>query len=193
MKIIISGDPIPQPRLRHFVRGGKALCYDPVKKQKEEIKALFENIISRFDFPYEFPRNPRISFFFFCKAPSSLPKAIRSLAETGWLRKRTRPDCDNYVKLYLDCMNEILIEDDSHASLGSVEKFYHLEPKTVIFIDEADEILNMPLDGPGHSLESYEWIREKTACLNGLLFHPFSGFARCFEDPVRPKISPPSS
>lgn len=175
MKIVIPGDPEAQPRLRAFYRGGHVHHFDPAKKEKDHLKAHLQDFLSRTYPSYEFPRNPRISFFFYCKIPTAMPKRLRWYAERGLLRKRTRPDGDNYVKLYFDCMNEILIEDDSHATLECVDKFFHAQPKTIIYLDEADEILNMPADEIGRFEESCEWIREKMASLRGYISRPYEG------------------
>lgn len=159
MKIVIPGDPIHQPRLRHFSRGGKSLCYDPSKKDKDCIKSMLQDFLDQNYPSYCYPKNPKISIFFYCEIPKSMPKKLRFYAEKGMLRKRTKPDADNYIKLYFDCLNEIILEDDSQASLGMVDKFFHKDPKTVMYIDECDEILNMPVYENQHSLESCEWIR----------------------------------
>jgi Holliday junction resolvase RusA-like endonuclease len=191
MKIIIAGDPKPQARMRHFVRNGYSQCYDPVKKEKDFIKSFLEDFISDNYHNYQFPKNPHISFYFYCPIPSSMNKKLRWYAERGLLRKRTRPDSDNYVKLYLDCMNEIIFEDDSHVSLGECIKFFHKEPKTVIYVDEAPEILNMPLDEMAHFSESCEWIREKMACLCDYISRPYEGFELYPEDnPPAPPMLP---
>jgi Holliday junction resolvase RusA-like endonuclease len=175
MKIIIPGDAEAQPRLRSFYRGGCVRHYDPARKEKENLKVFLSDFLSREYLSYEFPKCPRVSFFFYCTIPSTMPKKLRFFAERGLLRKRTRPDCDNYIKLYFDCMNEILFEDDSHCLLGAVEKFYHKEPKTVIYLDEATEFLNMPADEMGRWSESCEWIREKMASPLGSLYFPYAG------------------
>ncbi len=186
MKIVIPGDPEAQARMRSYFRGGKIHCYDPDKKEKDYLKAFLQEYISE-NYPnYQFPNNPKVSFYFYCSIPKGMPKRLKWYAERGMLRKRTRPDADNYIKLYFDCMNEIILEDDSQASIGEAAKFFHKEPKTVIFIDEADEILNMPLDEIANFSESCEWIREKMASQRGYISHPYEGI------PLYPSNIPPA-
>lgn len=185
MKIIIPGDPEEQARMRFFMRYGRPNVYDPRKKEKDAFKRFLRAYISKNYEGYQFPRNPKISFYFYCSIPISMSKKLRWYAERGLLRKRTRPDADNYVKLYLDCMNEILLEDDSHASIGDADKFFHAEPKTVIYIDECDEILNIPIDEIPHFSESCEWIRATTAPHRGYICRPYSGV------PLFPALFPP--
>lgn len=193
MKIVIPGDPEAQARMRSYSRGGKIHCYDPVKTEKDYLKAFLQDFITE-NYPnYEFPRNPKVSFYFYCSIPKGMPKKLRWYAERGLLRKRTRPDGDNYVKLYFDCMNEILFEDDSHASIGDADKFFHLEPKTIIYIDEAEEFLNMPLDEIGRFSESCEWIREKKASLRDYICRPYEGVALYPVDIPLPVTNTPSS
>lgn len=174
MKIIIPGDPEEQARMRHFVRGGFARCYDPKKKEKDALKFFLSDWV-KVNFPgYKYPKFPKVSFYFYCTIPASMNKKMRVLAERGLVRKRTKPDVDNYIKLYFDCMNEILLEDDSHASIGNAEKLYHANPHTVIYIDECPEILNIPGDEMERFSESCEWIREKMASLRDLISRPYS-------------------
>lgn len=192
MKIIIPGDPEEQPRLRHFQRGGRVLCYDPKKKEKDKIKRFLHEFITQKYPTYQFPRCPKVSFCFYCSIPTTMSKKMRQYAERGLLRKRTRPDSDNYIKLYLDCLNEIFIEDDCQVSIGTVDKFYHAEPKTVIYIDECDEILNIPVGEIAHFSESCEWIREKMGSLLGYIYRPFEGISlspSSFPPPVTISLS----
>jgi Holliday junction resolvase RusA-like endonuclease len=175
MKIIIPGDPLQQGRMRHFMMRGQSRCYDPMKKDKDYIKAFLQDYISKHYPKYQFPHCPKVSFYFYCSIPKSMPKKLRWYAERGLLRKRTRPDSDNYVKLYLDCMNEIILEDDAHASIGDADKFFHAEPKTIIYVDECAEILNIPLDDLEHFSESCEWIRAKKDSPNDYRYLAYEG------------------
>lgn len=178
MKIIIPGDPLQQGRMRHFMMRGQSRCYDPMKKDKDYIKAFLQDYISKHYPKYQFPHCPKVSFYFYCSIPKSMPKKLRWYAERGLMRKRTRPDSDNYVKLYLDCMNEIILEDDAHASIGEADKFFHAEPKTIIYVDECFEILNIPPDDLEHFSESCEWIRAKTGSLRDYIGVPYLGEQR---------------
>lgn len=173
MKITIPGDPEEQARMRFFVRNGIPNVYDPKKKDKNAFKKYLLSFIQT-NYPnYQFPKCPKLYFYFYCSIPKAMNKKLRYYAERGLLRKRTKPDSDNYLKLYMDCMNEIVYEDDAHASIGDADKFYDLNPRTVIYVDECDEILNIPPDELARFSESCEWIRATTASPRGLICRPY--------------------
>lgn len=186
MRIEIPGEPAQQQRMRHFVRGGFAQVYDPDKKEKDFLKSYLESFLTENYPEYVFPKYPKISFYFYCSIPKSFPKKNLELAKKGFVRKITKPDTDNYIKLYLDCMNKILLQDDCQAIIGDAEKFYHAEPKTIIYIDECEEIIRMPACGYPHFSESYELIRATT-------IHQRELFSRPYLDALQfPELIPPT-
>jgi len=144
MKIILPGVPISQIRMRFSGRNGIGRVYDPREKQKREIKkdiALQNsktNLIGGFT-------HPRVSFIFHMPIPSSIPKRLQALYCSGLLKHEKKPDTDNFIKLYLDCMDGIIFDGDQKVSLGPAVKLYHPYPKTIIIINETQEILS-PLE-----------------------------------------------
>ena len=74
--------------------------------------------------------------------PASIRKKDQDLYRSGELKHDKKPDVDNLIKLYLDCLDGILIHGDQKISLGPCLKVYHPEPKTVIWIHETTQILN---------------------------------------------------
>lgn len=134
MKIIIPGIPIPQARMRHSNVRGFVTTYDPKAKEKKAIRHYLETQKTLETFEY-----PRISFLFHMPIPKSIRKRDQELYNSGVLKHIVKPDCDNCCKLYLDCLDGIIIFGDQKVSLGSVIKVYHPEPKTIIWINETTE------------------------------------------------------
>ena len=137
MKIIIEGTPISQIRMKFSGRNGIGRVYDPREKQKREIKAIIK---SKFVEQTQF-QHPRVSFVFLMPIPKSTPKKELQLYNSGLLKHEKKPDVDNIVKLYLDCMDTILFDGDQKVVLGTCVKLYHPSPKTIILIEEMTSIL----------------------------------------------------
>ncbi len=136
MKLVIPGDPIAQTRMKYSARGGFGRIYDPRAKDKNHIKALIKNL-----YEGELLQHPHISFIFHMPIPKSLPKKIIPLYQEGFLKHEKKPDVDNFVKLYLDCMDGIVFDGDQRVSLGACIKVYHPHPKTIIFLNETTQSL----------------------------------------------------
>jgi len=141
MKIILDGEPVSQIRMKYSGRNGIGRIYDPREKIKKEIKKKIEN---QFKLHPKFI-HPRVSFVFHMPIPKSLPKKTFSLYKSGLFKHEKKPDVDNFIKLYLDCMDTICFDGDQKVTLGPSIKLYHLNPKTIIIINEMQELLS-PLE-----------------------------------------------
>ena len=137
MKLILEGDPVCQIRMKFSGRNGIGRLYDPRKKIKDMLK---KTILLKFKEAPKF-EHPRVSFVFHMPIPKSIPKKLLPLYNSGLLKHEKKPDSDNLIKLYLDCLDDICFEGDQKVSLGNSIKLYHPKPKTVIIIDEMTEIL----------------------------------------------------
>lgn len=136
MKIIIPGVPVPQARMKHSNRRGFVTTYDPKAKEKSTIRHILEASRCIDSFAY-----PRISFLFHMPIPTSIPKKLKELYESGTLKHDKKPDVDNLIKLYLDCLDGIVIQGDQKVSLGPCLKVYHTDPKTIVWIHETTQKL----------------------------------------------------
>jgi len=134
LKIVIPGCPVSQARMKGTSRGGFVRMYDPKAKEKDLVRLQLLKFKQENPFSY-----PRISFLFKFPIPQSTSKKEKKVLESGLIKHDKKPDCDNLVKLYLDCMTGIIIEDDKNVSLGSVNKLYDEEPKTTILIRSTDQ------------------------------------------------------
>lgn len=136
MIITIPGTPTPQARMR-LSRWG---VFDPCAFCKKNIREFLTK-----NFKSPLVENPHISFIFQMPIPVSTSKKVIAEMSRGTIRHRKKPDIDNLVKLYLDCLDGIVFEQDQTATLGMCIKLYHPEPKTIIHISQKDRSLQ-PFD-----------------------------------------------
>ena len=140
MKIVIPGIPVPQARMRHAKRGNFVTTYDPNAKEKESIRTILRCPAHREPSFQQF-HHPRISFLFHMPIPSGIAKRDISLYHSGKLKHEKKPDTDNLIKLYLDCLDGIIIQGDQKVSLGSCVKVYNSDPKTIVWVNETEPTL----------------------------------------------------
>lgn len=120
--------------MRHSNFRGFVTTYDPKAKEKNCIRYSLRNSVSERVFEF-----PRISFLFHMPIPKTIRKRDQEAYESGRLKHDKKPDIDNLVKLYLDCLDGIIIQGDQKVSLGPCLKLYSTEPKTVIWINETKQ------------------------------------------------------
>lgn len=118
MKIIIN-NCIAQKRHR-FARG---FVYDPSSKDKkiaiQQIKEQFTGEL--------YTDALKISFIFHIKRPKAhfrTGKYSNELKKTAPVYHTKKPDIDNFVKFYMDCMNNVVYLDDSQVIELNVKKEY---------------------------------------------------------------------
>ena len=140
MKIIIPDCPISQIRMKFSSKGGFGRIYDPREKEKTKLKSFLTSNYSGKKFEF-----PRISFVFHMPIPKSIPKKQLPIFKSGMLKHTKKPDVDNLIKLYLDCLDGICFDGDQKVNLGDSVKLYHPFPKTIIIINNTQELLN-PLE-----------------------------------------------
>jgi Holliday junction resolvase RusA-like endonuclease len=151
MKIIIEGEPIAKKRHKCACIGGKPRAYDPqLKDEMESIKEKMRSAVRQaFDsndkeivmeasnlasaqsyvvgLVFVFPINDR--------STNSKEMASNNAKLWGLTPHTSKPDGDNLEKLYFDCGNGILWEDDSQITkLLFKEKKYGSNPRTEITI-----------------------------------------------------------
>lgn len=137
MKIVLDGEPVSQARMKFSSRGGFGRVYDPREKVKKEIKL---EIAQQWK-DLGFIEHPRVSFVFHMPILKTTSKKQLPLFESGYLKHEKKPDVDNLIKLYLDCMDNICFDGDQQVQLGPCVKLYHPQPKTIIFIESTSSIL----------------------------------------------------
>ena len=141
MKLIIPGEPIAQIRMKYSGRNGIGRIYDTRQKQKKELKSFIADKFSNNNCFH----HPRVSFVFHMSIPKNIPKYLLPVYQSGLLKHEKKPDVDNFVKLFLDCLDEICFQGDQKVSLGNCLKLYHPYPKTIVIISETEQTLT-PLE-----------------------------------------------
>jgi Holliday junction resolvase RusA-like endonuclease len=68
--------------------------------------------------------------------PKATPRLVRELMLKGKIRPIRYPDRTNIAKLMEDCLNGIVLCDDSIIVGGRVEKWYCEHPRVELFIDK---------------------------------------------------------
>ena len=115
MKLIID-NCIAQKRHR-FARG---FVYDPSSKDKKiAIQQIKEQFTGK---PYTDAL--KIKFVFHIKRPKAHWNKY-SLKKTAPVYHIKRPDVDNFVKFYMDCMNKVVYLDDSQVIEIYAKKEYN--------------------------------------------------------------------
>jgi len=146
--LTIPGSPVSQGRPR-LARSGH--CFDPNWKQKKQVREIVKQIYIE-----EFLQAGHVSFIF------CMPISKTMLKKGGCLNLHTKkPDVDNLIKFYLDCMTGIVWEDDCSVSIGSAVKVYSAEPKTIISLRE-----RTPLDIDLDALQFCESPSYERDCLH---------------------------
>lgn len=141
MQIILPGKPLAQIRMKFSSKGGFGRIYDPRAKDKARISGEIKTWKDKALHQVRFLEHPRVCFVFHTPIPASTPKKLLAIYRSGLLKDERKPDVDNYIKLYLDCLDKILFDGDQKVMLGPCVKLYHPEPKTIIFINELSATL----------------------------------------------------
>ena len=136
MKIILNGEPVSQARMKHRVINNFAQVYDPKAKEKADIRLKLVAYIHNYYPNFVKLEHPKLSFIFHMPILKTTPKKVIPCYHSGIMRHEKKPDIDNLVKLYLDCLDGILFDGDQKVSLEFCIKLYHAEPKVIIIADE---------------------------------------------------------
>lgn len=130
IKLVINQTPIAQPRPRVTKFG----TFDPNKEKKSWIKLQMKQQVS------VCIDKPLTCIMLFCMPiPKSISKKKAKLMLDGAIHHTKKPDIDNIVKTYFDCMNEIAFKDDSQIYSLKVFKCYSDKPRTEIILRWEDE------------------------------------------------------
>jgi len=137
LKIYLSHPPIPLKRPRFKKLLDKTITYDPQKQQKVEtlIEIAAENPHIRDLKPLQ--GDIYCSATFGIGLPISWPQKRKKQQLHKWCSKR--PDIDNYLKFYLDVLNQVVYDDDSQIVWVEMKKFYVLEPFVELKFEEVQD------------------------------------------------------
>jgi Holliday junction resolvase RusA-like endonuclease len=128
--IVIGGEPVAKGRPRMTRRG---FVYTPAATRKYEAHGrLAAQQVMNGRPPIATP--VRAEIMIDLAPPASWSAKRRGAALRGDVRPTTRPDCDNYVKAGLDCINNIVVSDDSMIVDLLVSKKYAAVPQLTITV-----------------------------------------------------------
>jgi len=123
--IRINQNPLSQgrPRVTRWV------TYDPNKDKKTWIKhQISEQFAERLSCPIS------VELEFFMPIPKSASKKKQKEMSDQKIIHTKKPDIDNLIKTYLDCMNDLVYKDDSQIYSLSAYKYYSNDPRIEIEI-----------------------------------------------------------
>lgn len=129
-RIVIDGKP--QPKERPKVYNGHGIT--PTRTRQYE-KRIAETWREKYSEPLEGCLS--VELVFYIPTPTSWSKVKKERAERGLIRPAVRPDIDNLVKICLDGLNYgVGYLDDKQVVRLRAEKYYSLDPRTEILIEE---------------------------------------------------------
>jgi Holliday junction resolvase RusA-like endonuclease len=127
----IEGIPKAQARPRATTIGGYVRFYEDkaIKDYKESVKRSFNAQFLNFK-PYQNSVNVKISVYL--PIPKSFSKKKTEDAIKEVIKPTSKPDSDNFAKLFCDALNGLLYKDDSQITMLIVKKLYAQSPKVII-------------------------------------------------------------
>jgi Holliday junction resolvase RusA-like endonuclease len=128
--IVIAGDPVAKARPRMTRKG---FAYTPAHVRKYEAHGRLAAQLAMDGRP-PIGTPVKLELFAELPIPASWSGRRRALAITGDLLPTSRPDVDNYVKAGLDCLNEIVVRDDSQVVEIRAQKRFGIAPKLVVTV-----------------------------------------------------------
>ncbi|MFA5307445.1 MAG: RusA family crossover junction endodeoxyribonuclease [Candidatus Babeliales bacterium] len=130
IKLLIPGQPCAKQRPR-VVDGH---TYTPAKTVNYEtfIKELY--VIGNYAKQLEGALQMTVRAYF--QIPKSKPKKVQELMRQGVIRPISKPDWDNVGKIISDALNGLAYRDDSQIVQATVEKYYSIEPRVEVEIQE---------------------------------------------------------
>ena len=132
LEYTVYGEPVPQGRPRFVRRGNFVQTYDPEKSKK--YKKLIQSSIKPLDVKIDFPVSVSINIF--KGIPKSISKKKRQDMIDGLILPTSKPDVDNYAKIVLDALNDVLWIDDSYIVRLVINKYYSDTPRVEITVSD---------------------------------------------------------
>lgn len=136
IEFVFEGNPIAKKRPRFARRGKFVSTYKDVREQTEESKVWLQ---IRQQYKGEVINGAiMVIANFYIQRPNA---HFRTGKNAGILKKNapryplSRPDIDNYLKFYMDCLNEVVWSDDCQIiAIHSCKVYADGKPKTEIII-----------------------------------------------------------
>ncbi len=136
-KFELLGIPVAKRRPRFSRRGDYVVTYNEQRFQENDIRYQILNQMSLCGPVTPVLCNVALQMYFHTPIPGSWSRK-RRIAARG-LPDCTRPDIDNYVKMYCDVMNELIYKDDRQVVSLYCEKSYSDRPRVELYITNLKE------------------------------------------------------
>ena len=137
MKLTLNIEPKPQSRPRFARRGNFTTTYEDkdMKSWRERCRLLIANLYIGQPI-LEGPLRARVRFYI--KPPQYISKIKRNQQALvdEIIPVGKKPDIDNYEKALYDSMSGIVFQDDGQIALHDVGKFYSLNPRIEVEIED---------------------------------------------------------
>ena len=136
LKLTIEGNPVAQKRHRHHRWG----VYDPSGTDKQKIvKTISKQSINLLYKKFYTEKPVYIQIYFHIQRPKShfrTGKNSKLLKKSSPLFHIQKPDIDNYIKLYMDCLKNIWKDDSQVIKITSSKDWVEKNPFTEISVYE---------------------------------------------------------
>lgn len=147
LNLQLDEKPVPYSRERYtrFGNNNKGRFYNKRAQYMTRIKEIFKKQVSKKDKDIintimknsdTKPYYVKISGIFYVPIPKSDSITISAMKEAGMiLPDINRGDIDNYMKLILDVLHDVIYHDDKVVVNINASKKYSLNPRVELFID----------------------------------------------------------
>lgn len=132
IRFTVYGEPCAKGRPR-FTKFGKTYTPDKTLRYEDQVRYSYLQTEREKYFDKQQLRMTVKAYF---SIPDSKSKRIKEKMLSGEIRPTKKPDFDNVAKIISDSLNGIAYKDDSQIVKGEVEKFYAIEPKVEVEINE---------------------------------------------------------
>jgi Holliday junction resolvase RusA-like endonuclease len=124
------------PRSYAAAQKGKHGWFDPRFLYKQYVKWIIATQFKETCLPAT--TGLKAQFLFEMPIPKTISSARKKEILSGKVLHTTKPDIDNLIKLFTDCLKKIVINDDAQIVKYDPpsEKYYSQEPKTIIILRE---------------------------------------------------------
>lgn len=141
IKFTVLGEPTGKGRPRFSNVGQYVKAYTPEKTVSYEnlVKLEYRRQCHDFQFGDGIPLDLRIAAYY--SIPKSASKKKKVLMEQNKIRPMKKPDNDNIVKVIQDALNLVAYRDDVQIVDCQLRKFYSSNPRVVVTIQAAAEIV----------------------------------------------------
>ena len=132
LRIVIAGKPVAKARPRYSARSKHFYTPSNTRKAEDVIRSEARLALKN-QKPFLGPLRVRVDALI--PVPKSWPGIIKDLALSGRALPG-KPDVDNYAKLALDALNDVVFADDAQVVDVRATKQFAIKGATIITVEE---------------------------------------------------------